>query len=234
MEIQHALINSHAKFTNIDVQDIDYDADTGYIYFNVKCDKKTTGALVINTDEKGVDIGIKSDLEYGKLATGDEAYSDSADLVKDGIKDTLHSDGFDIGASCTLTVIGAFKKYDDAVKAYEKAKKDCEDNKKLQTFYSYNTGSHTVGLYDYECIRKVQNWNENGISEVVGASGKSNDDIYNSLTNEDGYRKDVVRIIGEELCNDEHEFDYLEKGADGDIGKAYIEIKKVQDTVKRI
>ena len=109
--------------------------------------------------------------------------------------------------------------------AYEKAKKDCEDNKKLQTFYSYNTGSHTVGLYDYECIRKVQNWNENGISEVVGASGKSNDDIYNSLVDKDGYRKDVVRIIGEELCNDEHEFDYLEKGADGDNDEAYITIE---------
>ena len=272
----HPALGHHVKFTNIDIHDIDYDADTGHIYFNITCDKKTTGALVANSDEKCVDIGIKSDLEYGKLATNskmtnaeetlkkeldkkrneivvdclidlagevnpylkqgltiakdfstgsDDTLTDSADMIKSGIKSTFKSDGFDTGASCTLTVVGAFKKYDDAVKAYEKAKKDCEDNKKLQTFYSYNTGSHTVGLYDYECIRKVQNWNENGISEVVGDSGKSNDDIYNSLVDNNGYRKDVVRIVGEELCNDEHAMDYLEKDGSGRVERAYADIK---------
>ena len=58
---------------------------------------------------------------------------------------------------------------------YEKAKENYNNIEKLDLFYNYNTGAGAVGLYDYQTIRKIQEWNDNGIVEILGENCEMTD-----------------------------------------------------------
>ena len=59
-----------------------------------------------------------------------------------------------------------------------------EDLQKLLLCYSYNSGSNTIGLYDYNMIRLMQRWNKEGIQALDGYSG--NDKVYQSIVIDGG------------------------------------------------
>ena len=178
---------------------------------------------------------LKDGLTVAKdLAKDSSALKDSTTLIKDGLKGTYDCKAFDKLSSGSMTVLSALSKYEAAVKEYNADMKYSADTQRLETFYSYNMGSDSVGLYDYDTIRKVQDWSDNGISEIVGeSSDKTNDEIYNSLREGNDYKKAVVKIIAEDICHDNKSFGYLAKDAgEEDKAKAYRAIEEKSDYTK--
>ena len=125
----------------------------------------------------------------------------AADLVKDGIKKVDKDPSTTYGVTGVHTVLGAIFKYHDAYVEFKKGYAATEDDQKINLFYSFNNGSGTVGIYDYDRIREVQRWNETGLAGLVGDDSKSNDAIYDSIKNDYDNHRIALSIIGRALCD---------------------------------
>ncbi len=148
---------------------------------------------------------------------------DSVNLVKDGIKVACsESKNFNRGIGGAVTIFGAISKYNNMLATYEADKENYNRIEKLELFYNYNTASGTVGLYDYDTIRKIQDWNQNGIVEILGEDcGKTNEQIYQSMYTASGELKNpVLEKIATDLCD--QSFDDLNNNPTAeDIATAY-------------
>ncbi|RKM55108.1 hypothetical protein D6853_10240 [Butyrivibrio sp. X503] len=165
------------------------------------------------------------------ISTQKDVSIHAATLVKDGMGKVFKGEKYkhlNGGVSAGTTLMGAYSKYNDIIQEYEKAKEQCNEVEKLNSFYCFNTGSHTVGLYDYDSIRRVQRWNENGVVEIVGGDEKTNDKIYNSLVTDGEINNSVLKTIGVDLCDEEHAFDHLDDDSKARPTDAYDKIE--QDT----
>ncbi|WP_034464214.1 hypothetical protein, partial [Butyrivibrio fibrisolvens] len=170
---------------------------------------------------------LKDAIQFTKATmTSSNSTTNSMNIVRDGIK-AMHADSknFNLGYAAGTTLLGALSKYNTAVAAYNKAKKESTDTELLTTYFSYNKGSKTVGLYDYDSIRLLQNWDRRGIRAVADVNEYS---LYFSLREgSDGaeYSKAVVKTIGEFLT-DNVNFDSLGPNGNGDAGAGFELIKK--------
>ncbi len=178
----------------------------------------------------GVNPLLKDGLNIAKdVSTAGNIPLHSATLVKDEMKDIFKGDKYKhlhTGTSFGTTMLGAFSKYDDIVREYEKAKEQSNSVQKLNSFYSYNSGSKTVGLYNYDIIREVQKWDKNGVVEIVGGDEGTNDRIYNELVTDGAINNSVLQTIAVDVTDEEHTFDYLLKDGDDSAAakNAYTEI----------
>ncbi len=155
-----------------------------------------------------------------ELSDADKALKNSTNLVKDALKERYGKSHKYVctGASIGATAVGGLVKYQEALDKFEKDKNEWIDVEKLQSFYSYNTGSGAVGIYNYDAIRLLQEWDKNGISEIIKDSGMTNDQVFNSIHTGNDYSNAVVKKIGEDLCPTEN-FGYLGPGANSSNGQ---------------
>lgn len=161
---------------------------------------------------------LKDGIYFMKDSMADKDVSlRSANLVKDGIQAACkESKTFNRGISGAVTIFGAISKYNSMMADYEAAKENYNNIEKLDLFYNYNTGSGTVGLYDYETIRKIQEWNDNGIVEILGDDCKmTNAQIYSSLMYNGTLKNAVLETIATDLCD--QSFDELNNNPSADV-----------------
>ena len=161
---------------------------------------------------------LKDGIYFVKDAAADKDVSlRSANLVKDGIQAACKdSKKFNRGVSGVVTIFGAISKYNSMMADYEKAKENYNNIEKLDLFYNYNTGAGAVGLYDYQTIRKIQEWNDNGIVEILGENCEmTNEQIYSSLMQNGALKNDVLETIASDLCD--QSFDELNNNPSADV-----------------
>ncbi|RKM57750.1 hypothetical protein D6856_13930 [Butyrivibrio sp. XB500-5] len=157
-----------------------------------------------------INPALKSGLAVVKdVSTQSDSTLHSVSLLKDGLNQAgIKSDGLNRTFSGASTLLGALSKYNSMEKEYEDSMNKSRNAQKLNSFYNYNTGSETVGLYDYDTIRMVQNWNDNGIVEVIGGNEGTNSRVYGSVVDSDNnIELDALRIIATDVYDKKHNFD---------------------------
>ena len=177
--------------------------------------------LVIDTVVDTIGIfcpGLKGVMKVGiDIAKNDNATTDTVDMIKDGVE---LSKKMEKTVTFGNTMMEGYVKYNELTEWLVTEKKKKEDLQNLLSFYSYNTGSDTVGLYDYDNIRRIQEWEKNGVVQITTNCELSNDEIYNKVyggDNPDDYNRVVIQAIGTELCGEG--FDYLSETSDTTMPK---------------
>ncbi|WP_026652582.1 hypothetical protein [Butyrivibrio proteoclasticus] len=116
-------------------------------------------------------VGISSPFLKSVLNVGADYVFDSskagngANLTKEAIKKKFPgNEGLNNLASGTSSVISAISKFIVTFDDYKKRMEKAQDVMKILDFYSFNSGAQKVGLYDYDVIRMVQEWNNKGMA----------------------------------------------------------------------
>ncbi len=158
---------------------------------------------------------LKSALKIGvDVAFGSNATNDVIGLSKDTstkLLEAIYPKGnFKTYGNCFgagKTILSGLISYQDAIDKYKKDMEESETVEKLAGFYSYNTGSHSVGIYDYDVIRAMQAWDNEGVSHFLDEDNNYYSDLVYS--NDGSINPEVLKNIGVDLADTEHGLDFL-------------------------
>ena len=103
------------------------------------------------------------------------------------------------GVSSLNKIIDGYLGYRELNEEYEKAYGKTIDLQKISMGYSYNSGTGTVGLYNYEMIRLYRRWNDQGISSIY--KSVDNNRVYNEIISKGEINKDALVTITKTLLN---------------------------------
>ncbi len=127
---------------------------------------------------------LVGDILNGVMGIGRSDISDAVNVSADSFEDVFSSEAVRNGAEGIGHLLGDILEYSNIQAEYDLENAKIEDLQKLLLCYSYNSGSNTIGLYDYNMIRLMQRWNKEGIQALDGYSG--NDKVYQSIVTEGG------------------------------------------------